>query len=212
MNPESQWQRLAQAIELPPKTAQDIYADLKAQYTQPERHYHNLAHILDVLTLIQQLTPTPSAELLLAAWFHDAVYNSKSKDNETHSASLAQVTLTPFSINVGRIEELILATASHHAPADDLEMQILLDADLAILGTGRKMYQAYTLAIRQEYSWVEEAEYKTGRIAVLQQFLSRPNLYFTPQMQAARQKQAIDNLQWELAQLANDIAKKHRNV
>lgn len=91
-------------------------------------------------------------------------------------------------------------------------MQILLDADLAILGTGRRTYQAYSLTIRQEYSWVEEAEYKTGRIAVLQQFLSRPNLYFTPQMQSARQNQAIDNLQWELAQFANDIAKKRRNV
>lgn len=195
MNPESQWQRLAQGIELPPEAAQDIYADLKAQYTQPERDYHNLAHILDVLTLIQQLTPTPSAELLLAAWFHDAVYNSKSKDNEAHSVSLAQATLARFSINIERIEELILATATHQAPANDLEMQILLDADLAILGTGRRTYQAYSLAIRQEYSWVEEAEYNTGRTAVLQQFLSRPNLYFTPQMQAARQAQAVDNFQ-----------------
>ena len=53
------------------------------------------------------------------------------------------------------------------------DCHILLDADLAILGAPALDYDSYAQAIRQEYRWVPEASYRTGRRQVLQAFLQR---------------------------------------
>lgn len=58
----------------------------------------------------------------------------------------------------------------------------MLDADLAILAAHPKEYQKYIQAIRQEYGWMPESEYIFGRQQVLEQFLQRQQIYFTPLM------------------------------
>jgi predicted metal-dependent HD superfamily phosphohydrolase len=58
----------------------------------------------------------------------------------------------------------------------------LLDADLAILNAEANQYWDYANAIRQEYAWVTDAEYRVGRQAVLEKFLQRweqGTLYFS---------------------------------
>ncbi len=65
---------------------------------------------------------------------------------------------------------------------DDYDSQVLLDADLAILATNQVLYGEYAHAIRQEYSWMAEADYITGRQQVLERFLQRSRIYFTPLM------------------------------
>lgn len=77
------WVRLGLA---PPDGAIDA---LLAEYEAAHRHYHNLNHVLDCLELLDRhrhLAKRP-AEVELAIWFHDAVYDTRRDDNEAASAT-----------------------------------------------------------------------------------------------------------------------------
>ena len=105
------------------------------------------------------------------------------------------------TVQIDRISHLILATQSHHSNPKDPECQALLDCDLSILGTPPDQYQTYALAIRQEYHWVSEDAYRTGRSRVLQQFLDRDRIYHCHELHAY-ETQARQNLTTELIVLS----------
>ena len=71
---------------------------------------------------------------------------------------------------------LIRKTKTHDA-GSDTDAQVLLDADLAILGESESVYRTYAEKIRQEYAWVPEPDYRKGRRRVLENFLSRPRIF-----------------------------------
>ena len=117
---------------------------------------------------------------------------------------------TPFSegLQITRTADLIEETArlilltKHHATvAGDRVGQLLLDADLAILGAAPEVYDRYAAAIRREYAWVDDAAYRKGRAAVLDRFLQRPRLYFTPFLHDRYQQKAHGNMERERAAL-----------
>jgi predicted metal-dependent HD superfamily phosphohydrolase len=136
-----------------------------------------------------------------AAWFHDIVYDSQAKDNEEKSAAYGAEVLKSLGIplhDITEINRLILCTKNHQAGENDLNSQVLLDADLAILAVNPVEYQAYTMAIRREYSWVSESDYIIGRRQVLEKFLQRQRLYFTPLLFEISEKAARENLKTEI--------------
>lgn len=64
-------------------------------YSEPHRAYHNMTHVKDVIASLDFLiggldAPTAEEEaiLILAAFFHDVIYNPKSSTNEKDSADL----------------------------------------------------------------------------------------------------------------------------
>jgi predicted metal-dependent HD superfamily phosphohydrolase len=172
-----------------------------------QRHYHNLHHIHQVLTTIERFNlelQNPTA-VRLAAWFHDFVYDSQASDNEFQSAKLARELLTELNLSpeiIDRTQQLILATKGHQIDPNDIDRCIFLDADLAILGTSPTQYQDYARSIRQEYSWVPDAEYQAGRIKVLQSFLQRDRLYCTDLLFDELESIARTNMQQEIILLS----------
>lgn len=131
---------------------------------------------------------------------HDVVYDSKASDNEERSADYAERLCEKLSIPDGRlVADLIRKTKTHDAD-DDPDAQVLLDADLAILGESESVYRAYGEKIRQEYAWVPEPDYRTGRRQVLQNFLNRPRLFH---LLCRLEEPARQNLAAEIAQLAD---------
>ncbi|MHC5828185.1 MAG: hypothetical protein ACYT04_72910, partial [Nostoc sp.] len=58
-----------------------------------------------------------------------------------------------------------------------------------------------THAIRQEYDWVAEADYIIGRRQVLEEFLQRSHIYFTPLMSEFAEPSARGNIQAEIQSL-----------
>ena len=137
-------------------------------------------------------------EITLAAWLHDVIYDSRATDNEERSADYAQSLCAKLSYPQGPVvAALILQTKSHHA-GDDADAQVLLDADLAILGADEPVYRTYAANIRLEYSWVPETEYRLGRRRILERFLNRPSIYhFLVQLENAARR----NMAAEVAQL-----------
>lgn len=83
-------------------------------YGAPDRHYHNLEHLDEVLLLWKRLAP-PDPILGLALLYHDVVYKSRANDNERQSADWACRDLSPLCSEVELVEQLILDTR-HQAP------------------------------------------------------------------------------------------------
>ena len=188
------WQRL-----LP--DSDSTFAGLAARYGEPGRHYHTLDHIRAVLDRIDALWPDAPPALQLAAWLHDVVYDSRAADNEERSADYARAVLPALGVPSEVIDEtarLILLTRSHDTDPDDGAGHTLLDADLAVLSADAPTYDAYAAAIRREYAWVAESDYRAGRRRVLERFLDRPRIYLTIEM-AEAEPRARDNLRREIA-------------
>jgi predicted metal-dependent HD superfamily phosphohydrolase len=198
------WQRLMSAAGLPP--AESVRDELLHRYGEAGRFYHNQHHLLQVLTVIHGLEDRASdpCAVLLAAWFHDAVYDSRAKENEARSAVLARRLLPAIGASLAMIEracDLILRTQAHQADGK-ADAEVLLDADLSILGSAAEEYDRYAAAIRQEYAWVADADYRLGRSKVLEGFLQRDRIYFTPEMHQLSEASARQNLRREIERLA----------
>jgi predicted metal-dependent HD superfamily phosphohydrolase len=178
--------------------AQQILGKLTALYTQPHRAYHNLDHILNMQRELERgrvLCAHPD-EVEFAIWLHDAIYDPKAKDNEEQSAELAVEILNGAQVgaDIGqRVRALILATKHAAAPSDP-DACVLVDADLSILGKPAAEFDAYETAIRKEYAWVPDDQFRTGRSAILRHFLARPRIFSTAPFFEAYEQPARANL------------------
>ena len=97
-----------------------------------------------------------------------------------------------------RSAPLVRATAEHDADGD-ADGAVLLDADLAVLGSEPAAYQAYVTGVRAEYAHVDAAAWRTGRAAVLRDLLARRPLYATAPARARWEARAGANMAAELA-------------
>lgn len=174
-----------------------VREQLLRAWSAPGRHYHARSHLEACLALFDQhraLAQQP-AQVELAIWFHDAVYDSRAKDNEEQSALWARRTMTASGIgaaHVARVEALVLATKAHFAA--DADTALLLDIDLSILGAAPEVFDQFDRDVRQEYAWVPEEGWRSGRAAVLKGFLARPRIFQTPALAQALEAQARENL------------------
>ncbi|MBN3925650.1 hypothetical protein [Nostoc sp. NMS4] len=203
----SNWQHTLQSFGVDQVAAEKAFNPLLAAYSTRDRYYHTLKHVERVLSTIEILQGYTNnlAAVQLAAWFHDVVYDSQAEDNEERSADYAFDLLSNLAISestITTVTRLILNTKDHQAAVNDYDSQVLLDADLAILATNTLEYQEYAHAIRQEYSWVTDEDYITGRQQVLERFLQRSRIYFTPLMSEFAEPSARGNIQAEIQSLS----------
>lgn len=190
------WQRLLAALHIP--TESSTYEALVAAYGESHRHYHtgrHIAHCLEELDLARSLAQEP-AEVEMALWFHDAIYQPQRSDNEERSAQWAERFLGDCGVAAERVERIrahILATR-HTAGPSSADGQWVVDVDLAILGSEAKRYEEFEREVRQEYHWVPGPLFRTKRAQILQSFLDRPYLYHTPLFQERYEAAARRNL------------------
>ncbi len=181
---KSGWESLLQTFHVDPKLSKKVLFELVSAYCSKERYYHTLGHIQRVLETVEGMRSLARnfPAIQFAAWFHDAIYEPTAKDNEERSAEYAAAALHKLQIpqpTIAAVTAMILYTKSHQVSADDIDSHILLDADLAILGSDEPEYKFYAGAIRREYGWMPEEEYQRGRVQVLLNFLKRDRIYFT---------------------------------
>jgi len=176
-----------------------LFDALRARYGEPHRAYHTLQHLdecLDGLAIERAHAKRP-AEIALALWFHDAIYDVHRHDNEERSADWARQALRDAGVNADaaqRVHALVMATR-HQAQPEEADAQLLVDIDLSILGAPAPRFAEYEQQIRFEYAHVPPEVFEPRRRQILGSFLARDPLYLTPSIRARLEAQARLNLQ-----------------
>lgn len=180
---------------------QKVFNKLIAAYSEKQRAYHTLQHLYECLALLDSIRAdlNDADTVALALWFHDAVYDPQAKDNELKSAELFEQYLAQdLSIDiVQKIKRWIIATQRHEA-TDELDLQFLLDIDLAILAASSERFAEYEQQIQQEYAWVDPDVYSIKRKQVLAHFYQTEPLYQTKYFQQNFEQRAKENLKFNL--------------
>ena len=193
-------------------------------WEQPHRAYHHSGHLSQMLTDLDHLYAhraqgsTPLA-LILAAWFHDAVYEGAPGEDEHHSEQLASASLEPL-VTAGLLTEqelqmvslLVRATATHKLPEsadlpagyEPADIQLFLDADMAILAADSARYRRYLRGVRSEYSHFDDEAFRTGRTTFLRSILGRERIFLSEEVFKLWEEPARANLRAELSEWGCD--------
>jgi len=184
--------------------AMRMLREIRSAYSAPDRHHHDWRHVTEMAADLDRFASDPSVDLhdvLLGIVFHDIRCDPRRSDNEEVSARLADECLRLLpSLRRSRISSLVLAT-DHKRPVTTREEAVIVDLDLAVLGSSPERYAAYVDGVRREYAFVSEKDWRNGRSAVLEGFLRRDHVYNTPEMRHLEAR-ARENLSGELNALS----------
>jgi predicted metal-dependent HD superfamily phosphohydrolase len=183
----------------PQGVVDDAFAAIVAHYNEPTRLYHTLNHVDHVVRTIELYYPDAPAWIVLAAFYHDVIYDPTSHTNERDSADFASATLAGYLpesaiININRA---ILVTAGHVLETTDHQDYPLLVADLASLACDKDVYRTNTVNIRQEYAAVNDQDWSAGRLSFIESFAARRIFPREPRYDAL-ERAAHENMRREL--------------
>jgi len=168
----------------------DVVRGVLARWREPWRAYHDELHLSELKDHVlaaerDGVRLVDGAAALAFILWHDAIYDPQSTHGRNEQLS-AQLCASEFATiahpaSVGRACEAILATIGHRAPTLETspDAGLLLDCDLAILGSSPERFATYDAAIRVEYAHVPEEVWQARRPGVLRTFLERDRLYVT---------------------------------
>ncbi|HEY8702644.1 MAG TPA: DUF4031 domain-containing protein [Arthrobacter sp.] len=181
-----------------------LFLDLLDRWGEEHRKYHGCTHLLAVLEALDLLTEPAGAPrtVLLAAWFHDAVYRGAAGRDEEESARLAEDRLADAGLPGAEIEEvarLVRLTSDHRTEPGDDDGALLCDADLSVLGSEPEPYARYVAAVREDYAHIGDADFAAGRAAVVRHLLGLDPLFHSKRARDLWLDAARRNLQAELA-------------
>ena len=186
---------------------EDLRDALVAAYSDPSRGYHDLRHLAEVCGRLDELagggTAFDRAAVLLAAWFHDGVYDGQ-PGAEERSAGWAEASLAQLDVaaeTVAEVARLVRLTETHRPADDDANGCALSDADLAILAAPQERYAGYAADVRREYAHVPDQAFRAGRAAILRDLLAKPHLFHTAYAREHWERPARANVERELAAL-----------
>ena len=202
-----------------PEQVRRVAEDLLERWTRPDRHFHNLRHLVDVLARVDELDEEAHRPDLvrLAAWYHGAVFDSAERkayanrggEDEAASAVLAREQLTSLGVDektAQRVGELVSGLVRHSPDRSDMDSVVLSDADLAMLATEPQRYKAYLADVRAEYSHLPLEDYLQARLRILRKLLARPSLFVSPLAQPWEEP-ARQNLSAELQRVEKELAR-----
>jgi predicted metal-dependent HD superfamily phosphohydrolase len=200
------WQSTWKGLGIEDVEANDpLYRDVVRRYSEPHRRYHSLQHLDECFVRLDEAAGLAERihEVELALWFHDVVYDPRSRDNEGQSAAIARAAIgskLPVAVT-DRVQRLILATKHDDAPATP-DAALLVDIDLWILAAPAERFDEYERQVREEYAWVPEFLFRPERRRILESFLRRPAIYSTERFHACCEAQARANLDRSILSLA----------
>jgi predicted metal-dependent HD superfamily phosphohydrolase len=184
----------------------DLRDALLAAYADPTRGYHDARHLGEVLDRLDELAGAGAAydrtPVLLAAWFHDAVYDGE-RDAEERSAAWAEEALPGLvdDATVAEVARLVRLTEAHRPDDGDANGCALSDADLGILAAPQQRYDEYVAAVREEYRHLSDDVFTSGRAGVLRELAAKPRLFHTAYALDRWEEPARRNVERELSVL-----------
>lgn len=206
--PDPRWFDALAAVGAHRDGRAETFDRLVARHGEGNRHYHGFDHAQHVVDHVLSLHRPGDdwAVVVLAAWYHDAVYDATQPSgvNEGASAVVAVDDLTRLGATVtavGSVARLVCLTAGHNPGGGDRAGEMLCDADLAVLGSDPDFYDTYVCGIRAEYSHVDDDAWREGRRGVLHAFLDRALIFRTSAAQTLWEASARTNISRELESL-----------
>lgn len=201
----------------PTEQIRDAGQALVDRWGSPGRSFHNLKHLVDVLSRVDELAEeTHRPDIVrLAAWYHGAIFDAADRkayanrggEDEIASARLAFDELTALGVpekHAQRVHDLVVALVRHTPNPADSDCAVLCDADLAMLATEPQKYKSYVQDIRSEYSHLPVEDYLRARVRILHKLLARPSLFVSP-LGSAWEEPARQNLSGELQRLEKEL-------
>jgi len=147
---------------------------LPYRWNEKHRYYHNTNHLVQILQDIENdfqfksLNIYEKHALLLAAFYHDAVYNPKKEDNEDQSIKLFIASFQGKDIKmIDKVCDLIEVTKHRKRPFKKLE-KIMWDADNAGFKRGYDHLMRTEKLIQKEYSYLPKEKFREGKIKFLE--------------------------------------------
>jgi predicted metal-dependent HD superfamily phosphohydrolase len=203
--PEMLFRQLAESYS--PEPYNDLWQEIALAYSEDHRFYHDLSHLVN---LLEELAPAwdnfaDRDAVMFALFYHDSIYDVKSRTNEEESADLARRRMVRLQVPLKTIKAAtshIMATKSH-APTGNGDTDLFTDADLSILGKPEEQYMNYSRNVRKEYEIYPDELYVPARMSVLQRFLDKRRIYKTELFSDSYENAAIANMKSELEQLAS---------
>lgn len=183
------------------------FSEIVKQYDASGRYYHNFLHLealyIELGPYLSEIENTDA--LLMALFYHDAVYNTLRSNNEEKSAQLAQQKMHQLgfpTVDIHLCYQMILATKAHRI-SPNKDINLFTDADLSILGKSSEQYRDYVRYIRREYRYYPDFLYLPARKKVLQHFLKMPHIYKTVTFREKYELPARFNIAEELAAMSS---------
>ena len=196
----------------------DMGTNLITLWSTPDRAFHNLRHLIDLLTRVDELSEeTRNPDLVrLAAWYHGAIFSVSADqamhrnggEDEAASAALAYEELTEAGVsekNANRVAELIMNLRRHDLPTSDIDAAALSDADLGCLAIEPQRYREYSRLIYSEYAHLPLLTYLRTRTTIVRKLLARDRLFASPLGQHW-ELPARENLEAELRRLSSKLS------
>ncbi len=170
-------------------------------YGEAHRRYHTPAHIdhcLGQFDLARGVIDSADA-VEMAIWFHDVVYDSGAADNERRSADLfLELAGDGFSADFrSLIDELVMVTVHRNPPVTDAQCYVV-DIDLSSFGLPWEEFVRDSVAVREEFPHLSDADYYPRQREFMESLLARPQFCFTDFFRARHQQRARTNIRRHL--------------
>lgn len=192
---------LAVAFRSDSPAAERMHDDLVRRYSEPHRRYHDTRHLEQTVRLASEyatehgVTDDELRALLLAAAWHDAVYDTTAAAERNERASANAAARALWTADYGglfpeplrsRMHDLVMTTVDHAADDGDLTAMILCDADLYRFAVPWDEFDRHSSDLRAEQRHVPDDEWPDRNAAILRHFSERrPFFYLTVELNAA---------------------------
>ena len=193
------WRELGRPLPL------QMRLELQKAWKEEHRRYHDQVHLRECMALWSMWRNhcERPGEVAIALWFHDAIHDPMESGNEVKSASWAAQALVAAGVGSDvsqRVYDLVMATR-HDKGAEGADAQLLVDIDLAILGSPQARFDRYDRDVRKEYESVPVFRYRVQRAHVLKGFMNRTQIFNSALAQDMLESQARVNLAAAISRL-----------
>ena len=168
---------------------------LRTAYDSPERRYHSLVHILEMLDCLDRCSDIVCDRIAvtLAIWFHDVVYDVRNPPGRNEELSAALLEQHARGPSVPAAAAMIRHSA-HHGPSEDVDTQLFCDLDLYRLGAPHEAFAGHSDDVRFEYGYLSDPEWAAGRAGFLKTVLMRRTIFQTRYWRGRLEHRARENI------------------
>jgi predicted metal-dependent HD superfamily phosphohydrolase len=195
------WRR---CVASPPSPdAAVVYDDLCARLQEPGRKFHNIGHIDDCLTRLDEVSGhlADHDAVEMALWFHDAVYVPGDATNERRSAELFLAHAAGAGPAFRRRVAALILTPRRNRTLRDNDCRFIDDIDLAGFGSPWEEFMHNGDLLRREFASQSDADYYRGLAAFLTSLRRRPRFFRTDWFAKRYEAQAQRNVVRLLAEI-----------